>query len=301
VLTFQPWKFSDKLIEDHCKGNENGSNNWHISELTHACLIMVFFHKLSSIVESIKIENPLSPVEVNLNKGKRASFEYMENVEKEKIKKIIVNLQILTRENTSQESQSFKNDSDTDESLKNLTSTREVRTPEIFAKHVSDYITGYTDFDPFSGDSLSNLEFNWDDQGYDILMKYYGDGTDCLNEEMNYVFNLTSNSIGQEAANINTFLIRKSLTCYLEMIHGYVNKGFDYSKINKLMSINQKIFIKNVCCYPHKISEKLFSWMTVVFTKEEILHIILLASTVKMRLQMTFIAKALHELSKKVE
>jgi len=233
---------------------------------------------------------------------KRRSSDFVETVEKEKIKRIITNLQILNRENVSQEFHSFKNDSDNEDSLKTLSNQREIKTPcETFSKHTSTFCTSYNDFDPFSGDSLSNMDFNWDDQGYDIISKYYGDNIEPLNEEVNYVLGLTSNSIGKEESNINTFLIRKSVMCYIENILGYVNKEFDYSKINKLLNINQKIFIKNVCTNPHKITEKLFSWMNIVFTKEEILHIMLLSITVKMRLQMTYVAKGLHEISKKIE
>jgi hypothetical protein len=61
------------------------------------------------------------------------------------------------------------------------------------------------------------------------------------------------------------------------------------------------MFVKNICCNPHKVTEKLFNWMNIVFTKEEILHVIILATTTKMRLQLTFIANGLHELHKKIE
>jgi hypothetical protein len=130
-----------------------------------------------------------------------------------------------------------------------------------------------------------------------------------INDEINFVLNLTSNSycfiinfrIGEDVNNINTYLIRKALACYIENIFGYCNKGFDYSQVNKLLHINHKIFIKNLCSNPHKITQKLFSWMSIVFTKEEILHIVILSSTIKMRLQLTYLSKALHEIQKKIE
>jgi hypothetical protein len=36
-------------------------------------------------------------------------------------------------------------------------------------------------------------EFNWTDQGYDILMKFYSEGIDNINDELEYIINMTSN------------------------------------------------------------------------------------------------------------
>jgi hypothetical protein len=75
---------------------------------------------------------------------------------KEKIRKLVSNLQILNRENTSHEVSLFKNDSDQEDSIK-TTNERVIKDEAIFRLHISDFCTNYTDFDPFTGDSLSNL------------------------------------------------------------------------------------------------------------------------------------------------
>ena len=87
----------------------------------------------------------------------------------------------------------YKNDSDQEDWIKNC-SERYIRNEEPFKKHISTFCTNYTDFDPFTGDSLINLDFNWEDQGFDILNKYDTNGVDYLNDEINFVENLTSNS-----------------------------------------------------------------------------------------------------------
>ena len=56
ILAFQPWKFSLAFIEENCRNFDNSSKNWNITEFIHACLILVFFHKIATIVESLNIE-----------------------------------------------------------------------------------------------------------------------------------------------------------------------------------------------------------------------------------------------------
>lgn len=160
-------------------------------------------------------------------------------VVKEKIKKLVTNLQILRGEQANSEFSLFKNDTDQEDWIK-TSSERSIRNDGFFKIHTSNFCTQYNDFDQFTGDFLSNLEFNWYDQGYDIINKYDNISVDHLNDEINFVVNLTSNSydnfiicsIGEDCSKINTNLMRKALSCYIECIFGYVNKGFDYSQVS---------------------------------------------------------------------
>ena len=72
--------------------------------------------------------------------------------------KIIANLQILNRENLSQEIIFFKSESfDQDEITKISSQKREIKNEQLFNLHISSFCTNYSDFDPFTGDTLSNL------------------------------------------------------------------------------------------------------------------------------------------------
>lgn len=67
------------------------------------------------------------------------------------------------------------------------------------------------------------------------------------------------------------------------------------------MNRNHKTFLKNVACFPQKINKLDMAVMTETFSAKEIFHIILLVSTVKMRLQMTYYAQKLYEIIKSIE
>ena len=86
------------------------------------------------------------------------------------------------------------------EENKSIETNFEIIENSIFDKHISNYCTAYRDFDYFQEHTLSYIvryslieEFNWTDQGYDILKKFNSQGVDNLNDEIEYIMNLTSN------------------------------------------------------------------------------------------------------------
>lgn len=71
-----------------------------------------------------------------------------------------------------------------------------------------------------------------------------------MNDEIEYILNLTSNvykslinyRIGNENKETNTYLIRRSMCCYVEKIMGYVNDDFDYSKVYIFSNFKLRLF-----------------------------------------------------------
>jgi hypothetical protein len=65
--------------------------------------------------------------------------------------------------------------------------------------------------------------------------------------------------------------------------------------------MNCKKFIKNVACYPNKLDKKDFVLMNLAFNNEEILHVILLVATIKMRTQLTYLSNAVYDIVKNID
>ena len=170
-----------------------------------------------------------------------------------------------------------------------------------FDKHVNKYCNIYHDFDAHGDEFHSYLEFNWSDHGYYILHNLFPKGVDCLNAEIEYVTTLTTNSLGEENRQLNTFPIRYSISCYIEKILGYLHEDYDYANVNKLLVVHYKKFIKNVACYPKRLTPEDFNLMNYAFNNEEILHITLLVSIVKSRTQLTYLASCLNEIIKTID
>jgi hypothetical protein len=170
-----------------------------------------------------------------------------------------------------------------------------------FDKHVNKYCNIYHDFDAHGDEFHSYLEFNWSDHGYYILKNLYPKGIDSFNSEIDYVTGLTTNSLGEAARQLNTFPIRYAISCYIEKILGYMHEDYDYANVNKLLVVHYKKFIKNVACYPKRLTCEDFDMMNYAFNSEEILHIILLVATVKCRTQLTYLASSLYEIIKTID
>lgn len=167
--------------------------------------------------------------------------------------------------------------------------------------HTSSYCTFYQDFDPYSSFYLSNLEFNWEDQGYYILENICPDLITSTNNEIVNATELTSNTINDGDEVINTFHFRNALKCYAELILGIYNEDFKYGNMNKLLKISNKIFIKNVVCYPSKITKDDLIMLRHTFSYQEIYHLIMIVLFHKSRSQLTFISKCYDEIRKQFD
>lgn len=80
-----------------------------------------------------------------------------------------------------------------------------------------------------------------------------------------------------------------------------MHEDYNYSKVNKLIEVKYKKFIKKISCFPYKLNKEDFLMLNMAFNKEEIMHIILLVTIMKSRAQLTFLARGLYELIKNIE
>lgn len=87
----------------------------------------------------------------------------------------------------------------------------------------------------------------------------------------------------------------------MEKIYGTVDETFDYAKTNKLLSRNHKQFIKNIACYPNRIKQDDIILMKGIFSNEEVMHFILLVSTLKMRLQLIYFTNKFYNITKNAD
>jgi hypothetical protein len=288
-----------------------------------AALIIVQFHKLAIIVDSLNLNlksktlkpHEKSPIKsLDQNKGiKDTLLKNLEhiNIEEQNTLNTIntclktEDMSILTQTNK-METKSLSNYSEDiykeEISLNTLNiEALQVDTTADFYKHVNKYCNIYHDFDAHGDETHSYLEFNWSDHAYYILQNIFPAGVDSFNNEIEYIVSLTTNSLGEENRELNTFPIRYSISCYIEKIMGYLHEDYDYANVNKLLVVQYKKFIKNVACYPQRLSQDDFSMISCAFNNEEILHIILLVAIVKSRTQLTYLAGSLYEIIKTID
>lgn len=145
------------------------------------------------------------------------------------------------------------------------------------------------------------MDFNWNDQGVFILENISPDIISVVNKELEAVFSLTSKTIGGGNKLIDTFHFRNAIKSYTELILGIYNDDFKYQNMNKLIKINNKIFIKNVVCYPSRITKQDLILLRSTFSYEEIYHLIMISAFHKSKVQLTFISKCYDEIIKGID
>ena len=297
------------------KKEKNNNSSWNLSEFMQAALIMIEFQKLAIIVDSINIkliETDLNSEIINkINPNRRKSDEnkFKNVITSDLLYKKIEHFNLEENESNIDivgEIKSLKSDID-DQTERDFQSSFEQFDQEnikhsIFTRHCINYCSIYKDFDLYSNGYRSTyLEFNWNDHAYYILKNFYPEGIECIHKEIDYVTNLTTNSLAACNLELNTFPFRNSICCYIEKILGYLHEDYDYAIVNRLLNKDYKKFIKNVACYPQRLTTDHFKIMSVAFSKEEILHIILLAATVKSRVQLTYLASSLYDIIKNID
>jgi hypothetical protein len=157
------------------------------------------------------------------------------------------------------------------------------------------------DFDPHSQSYLSKFEFNWEDQGFYILKEVIESKIEVINKEIEYALDLTSQTIGGGQKIIDTIHFRNAIRCYVELLFGIYNEDYDYSKTNKLLEISHKHFIKNAVCFPNKVNNDDIIILRVNFSFAEIFHLVYLVSTIKQKVQLTFLSKALNDINNVID
>lgn len=282
------------------KKNQNDNSFWNLNEFMHAALIMLHFHKLAVIVEAIDIR-------LKSNCGNTVNCKYSNSeLNNTEVKlNILKNLEVIVKEDDNiNKNEKFCTTPQEDKTDLDLADTQEKICEEMtktFDKFLNKYCTVYHDFDPHSEEYRSYLEFNWFDHGYYILKNVYPEGIDSLNNEIDWITSLTTNSLGEEDSQLNTLPIRYAISCYIEKILGYYHEDYNYSNVNRLLPVNYKKFIKNVACYPHRLEIKDFIMMNLAFNNEEIMHIILLVAIIKLRTQLTYLSSSLYEIIKNID
>ena len=121
----------------------------------------------------------------------------------------------------------------------------------MFEKHrVKLFPNGYENFDQKTEAFHDVGEFSWEFQGYDLYSKYLPELAESIHNGLSYALQMTKNTYGDKTQNIDTSYFRQAVSVYLAQIHGIRDDQFNYSIVNKVLQVVQKIYIKKIGCAP---------------------------------------------------
>ncbi|KAG2385545.1 hypothetical protein C9374_003360 [Naegleria lovaniensis] len=153
----------------------------------------------------------------------------------------------------------------------------------------------YKDFDVKSKtyETASIYDFNWEENAYSIISRFYHGAADLLDAEFEFIYNMTDNRC-DDIKDVDTSAFRAAIWCYVHRLYGVSHDDFNYEKVNKLLNIDLKKYIKTIVCYPERCTKEQFIDMGVKLRTKEKIHICLLAVEARKQVGLIYGLKAIN-------
>ena len=315
LLCHQPWKINKNEIKIL-------KNNMNLNEINEAILILIFFQKIAIIEELIDIKYSHSSSHSSHNSFKsenkqstKSLIHVLDKVDDRIQEEMIIQLEQIKKEEDENEEKEFENEN-TDknfnffsneleknqDSFNSSDSTKGNKEMNLIEEFFKKHVSSENEKIAFTGCNkdivLTYFEYDWD-TGHFILKNLSSTFIECLNNEIEYITSITSNSLGNiKIDNLNNKkYIHQALIHYIERLFGYYHEDYNYKNITKILSGHIKLikYIKKFVCFPKRISISDFHEINKVFLHEEIIHIIILIGLIKSKIQLIYFSKALNE------
>jgi sestrin len=320
-LAHQPWRINSEMIQELVEG----SDSWSIAELMHATIILSTFHMLSALVIGLGItaemdlrdsfENEAeSYVDCDLltQKTNDEATQNMIQVLSSNVESLHpdgspATSKILEEELAGAASGLVENESDNNlnSSSTSLSSISKGISPKR-ANRLSiswsllkvppemDYDDFFRKKDKKEFKVFRIQDYNWKNHGMSLLTRYYPDAARVLDDEFDFIYEMTDNYMNRERG-VDTGPFRRAIWNYAMFVYGVVSDSYNYQKVNVLLNQQIKSFIKKLACHPASVNLKDFQNMGYNLQPEEKVHVSLLALEGRRRACMLY---ALHAIMK---
>ena len=165
---------------------------------------------------------------------------------------------------------------------------------DIFKKYISELIISYNDFNPHIEKYLLVEDFDWKKNAKYFFVDYAGKEMEYLEKELKVLENLTLETNTDENK-INIFKLKNAIEKYLCLIFGITDEEYNYHLTNESLAVELKRVIKKVACYPDQIAELEINLCLEIISKEQLVYLIFIVSSIKQKISLTFFAKAFDD------
>jgi len=98
-------------------------------------------------------------------------------------------------------------------------------------------------------------DYSWDDHGYSLVNRLYGDVGNLLDDKFKTAYNLTYYTMGTHSK-VDTSRFRRAIWNYIQCMFGIRHDDYDYNEVNQLLERSLKTFIKSAVCYPERVTKR---------------------------------------------
>lgn len=135
----------------------------------------------------------------------------------------------------------------------------------------------YRDFHIQDG-MLITHDFNWEEHAYTLLARFCSNSAVALDKLFRFTYSFTYKTLGEKTEAVGTEDFRMAIWLYSQRLLGIRNDHYDYSSVNRYLTITFKTFIKKTVCYPETLTTSDFANFSMTLTNSERLHVILLCA-----------------------
>jgi sestrin len=164
--------------------------------------------------------------------------------------------------------------------------------PFQLARYIDDPSFQHEDFNGSSAGTLRARDYSWEDHGYAFLNSLYPDICPLLDGRFGTSFSMTYKSVGKEK-NVDTTNFREAIWYYIHSIKGIRHDDYQYRKVNQVLDIGFKTFIRMVACFPEKVSSVSFQSSMAGLEPSEKVHVNIIAVDARMQAELIYAMRAL--------
>jgi len=300
ILAHRPWSLTPTHIAELTKP---GQDNWSLSELVYAIVLMVHFHAFSSFIQCCVLmeedgtthdDSTSSCSPYDCTSQRRASI----SPQLDKVDELLQRMESLKGKQTclppkEELTVRFRTVELSSVDAETLTVPVE---PDI-SQFVRDVEFQYVDFAKRGRESefptFRINDFNWDEQGYSMISRFYDDVAQLLDDKFRTIYNLTYGTMGRHSS-IDTSLFRRASWNYIQCLWGIRHDDYDYAEVNELLHRNLKKYIKTASCYPELCRREEYTNIMADFQESEKVHLLMLVGEAKVQTALLYSMRAVQ-------
>ncbi|XP_013784844.1 sestrin homolog isoform X2 [Limulus polyphemus] len=302
ILAHQPWLFNKSHIEKLTKGKDN----WSLSEVIHAIILLAHFHCLSTFVFGCGI-NP----EIDLNEGHTfqhvtvpCNTQAINDCDSTQVDDVGVELLMLKmktiseqHEESTQEERLMCFQKEQNQSAELISGFDNMSLPKSdVQRYTSDPDFSYQDFarhrEASEITTFRIQDYSWEDHGFSLLNRLYNDAGTFLDEKFKIAYDMTYHRMGSKN-NVDTSTFRRAIWNYIQCLYGIRHDDYNYKEVNELLEKNLKTNIKTLCCYPERTTKSDYDNVMREFRHSEKVHVNIMMLEARMQAELLYALRAI--------
>ncbi|XP_064601161.1 sestrin-3-like [Liolophura sinensis] len=297
LLAHRPWM----ITKDHIEKLTRGQDNWSLSEVMHALILLAHFHSLCSFVSGCDIrDEEIEETSTSTSSNNNVQMLNCNNSADVGIAALMERMKKLTEESKDQPSQEEMLKRFEKVETQSLELTLDVAHPSPrveLLKYVEDSGFVYEDFAKRGCESekptFRAQDFSWEDHGFSLANRLYSGIGNLLEDKFRVAYNLTYYTMGHNT-DVDTTSFRRAIWNYIHCMYGIRHDDYNYGEVNQLLERNLKAYIKTVTCYPERTTKKDIESVMREFLHSEKVHVNLMLFEARLQGELLYALRAVN-------